>query len=232
MGKHQMAHDELAKLQESAKDDGQRRTALFAEAVCYADEGSLDQAMECIKKQHAIAENINDVSAMAADLNTMGTILMEMGRYDEALAHFKNAVKLVEDSDLAQEIKDNARRNFLYNSAKADLGQGEIATAKEKAQKHLALSTKLNNPFQIRLSHELAGIIALHEKDFDKAIEELEQSNLQNPYNHFRLAQAFHGGGKPKQAKMACNKAAHYNALNNLNYAFIRHKAEEMLGSL
>jgi tetratricopeptide (TPR) repeat protein len=168
---------------------------------------------------------------MAADLIIMGNIQLELGQYDKALNSFMGAVKAIESSDLDQKVKDNARRAFLYNSARINLMTGDISTAKEKAKKHLASTTELGNPFQIWLSHELAGMIALEEKDYSRAIEELAQANQQNPYNHYRLALAYTGKGASDKARTACETAANYNALNNLNYAFIRNKAEKMLAS-
>jgi uncharacterized protein (DUF39 family) len=41
----------------------------------------------------------------------------------------------------------------------------------------------------------LAGVIALAEKNYDSAIAELEQANLQNPRNLYRLYEACQGKG-------------------------------------
>ena len=110
--------------------------------------------------------------------------------------------------------------------------KGDLAEAHQKAEKYRTLAISLNNPFQIRLAHESAGNIALAEQEYNRAIEELKQSNLQNPYNHYRLALAYRGAGDKEMAREACHKAAHYNALNNMNYAFIRVRAEQLLKSL
>jgi len=67
---------------------------------------------------------------------------------------------------------------------------------------------KLNNPAQIRLAHELAAVIALEEKDYDTAIEELNKSNKQNPYNCYRMVLALDGKGEKEKAKQMCHKAS------------------------
>ncbi len=232
LGEHQMAREELEKLYNTALNDGQKRASLFSQAVSYADEGNLAAAMICLKKQYAIAEKIDDASAMAGDLNAMGTILLEMKQYDDALKNFDKALQLVDGSELAEEVKDNFRRAHIYNSARVDLLGGRIEKARAKAQKHLALTTTLNNPFQIRLSHELAGMVALAEMDYVAAVKELKQTNQRDPYNHYRLALAYRGAGKMEQCKKACATAAGYNALNNLNYALIRGKAVKMMEAM
>ena len=84
------------------------------------------------------------------------------------------------------------------------------------------------NPFQIRQAHELAGTIALEEKNYDKAISELQQANQQNPYDLYRLCQAHQGKGDTAKAKEFCTKAAAFNSLPQLNLAFVRTKAAKV----
>ena len=67
-------------------------------------------------------------------------------------------------------------------------------------------------------------MIALAEKDYDKAIAELQQANQQNPQDLYRLAQAYQGKGDNAKAKEFYAKAAGFNSLPQLNYAFVRVK--------
>ena len=81
----------------------------------------------------------------------------------------------------------------------------------------------------IRNSHELFGRIALENENYKKAIDELLQSNLQDPYNLYRLALSYNGIGDKKKAIEYLEKTVNFNALNNLNYAFCRSNAKKML---
>jgi tetratricopeptide (TPR) repeat protein len=49
------------------------------------------------------------------------------------------------------------------------------------------------NPGLIKQAHELAGRIALQEKNYDQAIAELDQSNQQNPSDLYLLGEAYQG---------------------------------------
>jgi len=80
----------------------------------------------------------------------------------------------------------------------------------------------------VKQAHELAGRIALGEKDYETAITELQQANEQNPRNLFRLYQAYLGKGDNTKAQEYCSKAAGFNSLPQLNYAFIRVKAQKI----
>jgi tetratricopeptide (TPR) repeat protein len=132
---------------------------------------------------------------------------------------------MTQDSNLSQEIKNNTRLFHHYNLARVALGKKDYATAKSEAEEFRKGTDQLKNPFQTKQAHELAGMIALAEKDYDKAIAELQQSNQQNPYDLYRLCQAYQGKGDSAKAKEFCTKAANFNSLPQLNLAFIRMKA-------
>ncbi len=227
-GKHDEATAELQKMTEKARSDGERRTALFGQVVVDVDAGRMDKALEDIDKEYAIAEKIGDVAAMTGDLQTKGTILLEMGKYAEAKEQFERLLKMTEGSTLSQEIKDNTRLFHHYNLATVALGMKDNAKAKAEAEEFRKGAEASKNPAQVRQSHQLLGMIALAEKDYDKAIAELQQTGQQNPQNFYRLCQAYQGKGDNARAKEFCGKAADFNSLPALNYAFVRTKARKM----
>ena len=229
MEKHEEARHELQKLYDMARNDGERRAALFAMAVSYVDEGNMEAALQQQQKQYAIAEAIKDASAMAADLIVMGNILLEMGKLDEAQVKYQQAVQTIEASDRTEEIKENTRRFYHYNAAHIACLKGDFELAKNEATEFQTKVTDVNNPLQIKQSHELMGIICLAEEDFEGAMTEFAQANQLNPYNIYRQALVYKGKGDMEKAKEFCEKAAKSNALNNMNQAFIRHKAKEMI---
>ena len=228
MGKPDEAVAELQKITDKARSDAERRTALFGLTVVDIDSGKMDKALEDMDKQYALGEKTNDIPAMTADLQFKGNILLEMGKYDDAKAAFERGLKMTEDSNLSQEIKDNASRFHHFNLVRVALGKKDLATAKKEAEEFRKATEALKNPAQTRQAHELAGMIALEEKDYDKAVAELQQANQQNPYDLYRLCQAYQGKGDSGKAKEFCTKAANFNSLPQLNYAFIRTKAGKM----
>ena len=228
-GKHDEARKQLKKFYGIAKDDGQRRAALFNTAMTYIDEGNYDEALATIEKQHVLAENISDTAAMAGDLGIMATILYEQGRYDDALERYRTSLRLIMNSELSSEIKANAKRNFLYNDARITMKKVDLKAAKAKSDAHLKQTTEAANLNQIRLSHELAGMIAFEQKNYAKALEEFQQGNQQNPYTLYRTALAYQGQKNDQKAEEYFKKAAEFHALLSLNYAFARTKAVKMM---
>jgi len=163
----------------------------------------------------------------------MGNILLEMNKPDEAKAKFDKALDIMEASNLAEEVKDNNRRFHIFNSARVALKKADLGTAKVKRAEFATAVTAVNAPLQIKLSHQLAGMIALAEKDYDKALEELLQSSTDfNSQNFYRIALAYQGLGNVEKAKEYFGKAANFNGLDGFNNAFCRTKAQEELVKL
>lgn len=231
-GKYKKAREQLMELQKMARNTGEQRAAHFATAVSYVDEGKLDKALEEIQKQYRIAENLNDHNAMSGDLVVMGNILLEKGKTDKAGEKFKSALKIIESSSLSEEIKENASRNHLFNMGRVALKKNDLTEAKAKAAEYLEATQAIDNITQIRLAHELLGRIALVEKDNDRAIQELELANLQNPYNLYRMARAYLDKGDREMAREYYMKAVKFNQLNSINYAFVRHKAQKEMENM
>jgi len=215
-----------------AKNDGERRFALFTNVVAYVDSGSTDAAMKEMQNEYNLAKNINDAGAMSGDLTAMGNILFEAGRYDEAKAKFAESLSVVETSDLSEEVKENSRRLNLYDMGRISLMTGKLEDAKKMADEFGIKSAAANNTFQIWLSHYLNGLIALQGKDYKKAISEFEKSNLQNPQTYYYMAMAYAKDGNKAEAKKNAEKCANFNALVSLNQSFVRNKAKEMLSTL
>jgi tetratricopeptide (TPR) repeat protein len=224
-GKPDQAAAELQKITDKARSDAERRTALFALTVVDIDSGKMDKALEDVDKQYALGEKTNDVPAMTGDLQLKGNIMLEMGKPDEAKALFEQGLKMTEDSNLSQEIKDNARLFHHFNLGRVALAKKDLATAKSEADAFRKGTENQKNPFQAKQAHQLLGMIAMEEKNYDGAIAELQQANQQNPYDLYRLCQAYQGKGDSGKAKEFCTKAAGFNSLPQLNYAFIRNKA-------
>src|SRR5215210_4694188 len=129
-GKTSEAQAELEKMTTKARNDGERRTALFGQTVVDVDSGKLDQALTEVDKQYALGQKTNDVPAMTGDLQLKGNILLEMGRHDDARQAYEQALKMTSDSNLSQGVKDNAARFVHYNLARVAVAKKDLATAK------------------------------------------------------------------------------------------------------
>jgi len=230
-GKSAEAQAELQKMTDKARTDGERRTALFGQTVVAVDNGKYDQALAETAKQYALGEKANDAAAMTGDLQLKGNILLEMGKADDAKKAFEQALKTTADSSLSQAVKDNTALFQHYNLARVAIAKKDLATAKTETETFRKGTEAAKNANQLKQAHELAGRIALEEKNYDNAIAELGQANQQNPQVLYLLGQAYQGKGDAAKAKASFTKAAKFNSLPALNYAFVRTKAEKALAT-
>jgi tetratricopeptide (TPR) repeat protein len=227
-GKHDAARAETWKLQQAARNDGERRGALFTAAVIYADEGKFEQALGELKKEYAVAEKINDQAAMSADVVAMGDVLLEAGKPDEARKRYLQAVELVQQSDLSPEVKENTQLVHHYNLGRVAARAGDLPGAKQHATAYMKGVTAKKNDAQTKQAYELMGTIALEEKKFDQAITDLSKGNQQDAYNLYRIAWAYQEKGDAARANELFQKVANQNSLPALNYSFVRAKAKKM----
>jgi tetratricopeptide (TPR) repeat protein len=227
LGKNADARKELQTLYDQARNDGERRAALFGMTLSYLDEGNVQKALEQEGSMLEIARKSNDTGNITGDLNTIGIILLESGQAAEAQKKFDDAAKVTATSNLSEDVKKNTATNYLFLSARAALGMGDLKKAHTLAAQYAEQIQSKNNQFLNFASHALNGMIALQEKNYDLAINQLEKSNLQDPYNVYRLGLAYQGKGDSAKAKELFARAANFNGLNNFNYAFIRVKAQK-----
>jgi tetratricopeptide (TPR) repeat protein len=228
-GKASEANAELQKMTTKARTDGERRTALFGQMVVAADSGKLDQALAEVEKQYALGQKSNDLPAMAGDLQLKGNILLEMGKPDDAKKAYEEALKTTNSANVSQQNKDNAARFHHYNLARVAIAKKDLATAKTETETFRQGVEAAKNANQLKQAHELAGRIALEEKNYDTAIAEFGQANQQNPDVLYLTGLSYQGKGDATNAKASFTKAAKFNSLPQLNYAFVRTKATKAL---
>ncbi len=227
-GKYDAARAEAKKLHDAARSDGDRRGAMFAVTVTYLDQGRADLALAELEKQYALGERTGDAGAMSGDAVSMGNILLDTGKPAEALRRYEQAARTMEASELSAEVKANAKLFYRYNAARVAIARGDLATAKREQAAYAQAAEANRNPFQVRLGHELAGMIALAEKSWDGALAHLDQANLQDPYNLYRQGVAYEGKGDGAKAQAAFARAVDFNQLPTINSALVRMKARKL----
>jgi tetratricopeptide (TPR) repeat protein len=228
MGQPEEARKALARLAAVARNDGERRQALFWTAMSEVHQGATDQALADVKKMAAIAEAQKDLAALSGDQNLMGDILLEAGRVDEAAAKYQEQIASIDKASVPAEVKEATRRQNLFDEARVALAKKDLSGAKAKAAAYATAVAAKKIPFEMRQQRELAGRIALEEKQYAAAVAELQQANQQDPRVLYLLAVAYQGQGNAPKAREVGSAAADFNALSQ-TYGFVRGKAKAML---
>jgi tetratricopeptide (TPR) repeat protein len=217
------ARTAFEKIDEVARNTGERRTSHLWMAASYVHDGKTDKAIDEMKACSTLAEKENDAAGQSVDLTQIGDILREAGHFDEALANYKLSVAVLAKSQVPEEIKAAARRNLIFEEGRVAVMQKDLATAKTKSAEYAKQVDIKKRPVEVRQEHELAGMIALAEKHGDVAVAEFKQANQQDPRILLMTSQALTVAGQSDEAAKFSNKAENFNGLS-FNYAYIRNK--------
>lgn len=227
-GKHPAAAAEMDRLYQHARDDGERRTALFVKGVILVDGGKTDPALREIQREYDLDAKLADTANMSGDALLLGSILLDAGRADAAEKQFSRSLALVEKSSLSQDVKEDTRLADQYNRGRVALARKDYAEARTAADAYLKGAEARHNPFRVRQAHELAGQIALANGDYDQAIAHLGQGNQQDPAVLYATALAWKGKGDAVKARGLAAEAANANVLPLISYAFVRNEARRI----
>lgn len=227
LNKHNAARTRLSNLMKIAPHDGIRSGIHWALAVTYADEGNLEKALQELEMNYGISRKNQDSGAMAIDLRNMAAVLIEMGKLDEAAKKFQTSWQVIQnDPNQSDRFKVLAKVFSQYGEGVIAAKKEDFVTAKAKA---LAMDNNvvaLNSPpFFVQRVHELKGIIALEQGQYDEALTEFKQADATEVYNMYRMALALESKGNREQALDLLQYVVNYNSPLNFNYSFVRHEA-------
>jgi len=228
-GRTDQARSAFARIAAVARTTGERRLARFWTAASYVHDGATDKALEELRAEYALADAERDSASMSGDLVQMGDVLREAGRLDEASAKYTEAVKVIDQSTVPQQVKDATRRNHVFEAGRVAAARGDLVTARSKADEYAALIAARKAPLEVRQLHELRGSIALADKRGADAVKELTQANQQDPKVLYLTALALREAGDARQAAAFAGKAARFNGLA-FNYGYVRTKAATLAG--
>ncbi|MCF7826925.1 MAG: tetratricopeptide repeat protein [Candidatus Marinimicrobia bacterium] len=226
LGEPERARSQLELLKEIAQNHIDTRQAVFTEALTYVCEGDLPLAVETILANLKLAETRQDVGNMANDLVLLGNLYLEMNNPEKALEQFNQSMEVIDQSSLPQAVKDNSHTVNLYNISRVFAMMHNFPKAKETAALFAQQVDVRKNPIQIKLIAQLKGIIALQEGNYQTAIDELEEANQLNPYNLFRIGEAYAGLGDNERAATYKLRAAELNVLNSMDQAIVLSKTK------
>jgi tetratricopeptide (TPR) repeat protein len=231
LGKTEDALATLRKLRGVARNDGEHRQSLFWAATVQLYAGKTAGALRTIAEMRDIAVKSGDKAAVSGDWQFEGNVLLESGSTAKAADAFRKDVETMESADVPADVKEANRRNDLYDAARVALAAGDVAAAKAKAAEYRAAAEGKGVPFEIRQSHELAARIALQEGDAKRSLRELADASTQDPRVLYLTAVASKKDGDTARAREMAQKSAAFNA-ENVNYAYVRTKARELLATL
>lgn len=230
-GQFEEARSTFSKIEENARNNGERRQARFWTAASYLHQGNFESAFEEAQKLYDIAAETDDRIAMSGDLNLMGDMFLRAGRADEAVEKYMSQIEMMQSSDATKEVVEASTRNQKYDLARVAIWQADLDSANELADTYREEVATHNIRFEVQRTHELDGMLALAEGRLDAAIVHFEQANQQDPQIWLLKARTHAAIGDAESARLACQHVIDFNQLN-FNLAYVRNAARELLETL
>ena len=231
LGRTGEARDTLERLHAVARNDGERRQALFWTAVSHVHDGDHRAAEEKCREMLAIAEAVGDWAQMAGDLALIGDLRLDAADTSGALGSFDEAMAAMDRADVNEDVKEAFGRARLYRLARAAIEAADLAGAGPKVDAFADAVARRNIPAEVWQLHELQGLQALAKGDAAAAVEHLERANRQDPRTLYELALAYRDVGDVDRARETARTAAEWNQLG-LSYAYVRSRARKLLAEL
>ena len=228
-GNYDAAAAQAQKLHDAARDDGDRRVAIQSRAMTFADQGKTARASQELDKLYALDAKIGDTTAMSVDAGLMGDVLLGSGQADDAAKRYQQSLALIQSSSVSADLKDIATLAGRYNVARVALAKHNLPAAKAAAEEYRGGAEATHDAARIRLAHELAGTIALEEKDFDKANVELAQADQQDPYILYTMAVAYQGKGDAAKTKELAKRSTELRTFPTIRSSLVRTKAIKLM---
>ena len=184
-----------------ARNDGEKRLLWFWMSETYAHEERWADAIKSIEEEKKIADASGDLVSASQDVNFIGNLLLGAGKPAEAAQKFEESLKLVDRSKASDAVKEAAHRNHLFDMGRVAVLKGDLATARATATKYAAAVDAKKVPFELRQAHELAGLVAVHAKEWDAALAELGKAGTQNPRVTYLTGLGLAGQGRPGEGR-------------------------------
>jgi len=229
MDKQEEACDTLAGIEDVTSDPGDLRRMHLAKAVVNVDYRNFERAVQELEANISISKGIEDDVSLGNDLINLATLHLMKGNHDKALKYYEKSMEYYERSNISQDLKYYLRRQLFANGARVAYFKNDVETIKKYKQKYEYSADKTLNLNEIRNIHELGGHISILEGDFENAIYEYNQANLENPIILYLIGTAYEELGDYKRSKKYYDTVAHFNSYNDMNYAFIRKTALDKL---
>lgn len=186
-------------------------------------DAAIAELMELNANAESMAtEGVTDLKVNA--LTNVVQIAMHYGDYETATAALTEAAVLMRQQGEevgTEQFQRGQEQGIVYWEGMIAARQGDAATAQAKADELTTLVEPDANPRKMEPVHQILGITAFYQGDYEGAIEHLSAGNPNNIYMKYYRARALEETGDAEAAGAIYDELAVYN-FNGVNYAMIR----------
>jgi len=222
----------------AAGQEGNQSTLAAYRAFVNLHAGDHEAAVEELKGELDRIDTLEmpadqKIGARSFLLTNIADICFNYDMLDEAASAVDQLAASLAESGTNSGDEDFARQQnatATFWSGKLAARQGDYAAAKAQAEEFAWLLVDDDNPRRLERYHELLGLIALKQQDYEGAIAHYRQANLSTSpgpgdvKNIYMLARALQGAGQTDEASELLQQVANWN-FNSVWFAMLRKEA-------
>lgn len=214
----------------SLASDTTRNQSLVAMGTSWAFEGKADEAARYYQRVFDAQIQAKDRGGAAGTANALGRIFLEAGNLDKAEQWYRTGI---ETAKQIPELPANqmALWEWRWHNAQARIAarRKDAAAAQKHAAEAKALLDKAGNENQRAFYPYLLGYIAFYGGDYKRAVDELLQGDLKDPFILGLIAQSYEKLGDKAKAREYYEKVLALPS-HTINSAFSWPQARKHLG--
>jgi tetratricopeptide (TPR) repeat protein len=229
-GQYPEARTHLQRALSVAPTAAVRHQTMAAIALSYAFEGRLDEVQRQYEELWRLQRRDGDVSGAAASARSLGRILLEGGDvangrkwYETGYQDWKPQATQPESERLLWELR------WRHMEARVAAREGRIQDARRLLAEFVSLKERRGKPEEDdEIYRWVAGYVAFYAKEYDQAITQLTQGNLDDPFILDLIGRAYEAKGDADNARQYYRRAMESN-VHNLQSAIARPHARAKL---
>ena len=221
---YEMARNHYRQSHKLAPNSYYRFNSLLLEATVHLHEDNLDEATQVMDRYIELARQEDLPQYNIYGLGYKGYMLTEMGKGQEGLRYYRQAIDMIETANLEEPMRKNLRPYGQVWEFYALTGNGDMQEAETKQEdcEHALVNCK--NPDIIKLYHTACGIKELKKGNYEEALTYFKDTWENNPVVYYYTGLALEKSGQKEEAQKWYQKVAnHYE--NSLELAVTRNRA-------
>ncbi|HTG13806.1 MAG TPA: tetratricopeptide repeat protein [Blastocatellia bacterium] len=189
----------------------------YGMAYSYVYQGDIKSAVKTLEAYAAEYQTSTQQPNFPAVFiwNSIARLHLEYGKAEDAMKAYEKGYETIPSSNLDEIQKKTWLGRMHHGKARtlAKMGKADEAWKEAELIKKMIDESGKEGEQYLPAYHYLTGYLKLESRDYAKAIEELKQSDLTDPFHKLLLARAYENSGDTASAQKLYKEITEFNQL-------------------